>query len=182
MKKYWPHIVVLTVLVLVIAAAASQVPKLLKPPERHAPIPVQTNPRWVMTVNVVTDQRATAYTESTGARPASSGQPYTLGSVAVHPETPGGDPTKPIIPYGTTIRLINPKHITIQGQKFNHLKVIDTGDVYWSLRNESPYWIDLYFGTTGSWSYREASRFGVKKVDYYWFHVIDENGPVTGVK
>lgn len=136
-----------------------------------APGVSQSSPPWVMAVSIARQQAATAYTESPGSPPSASGKPYRLGLVAVHPNIPGGNPLDPIIPFGTTIHLIDPTYLTVAGREFSSFEVADTGDVNWSLRGESPYWIDVYYGPTSSWTFQEASRHGVVKVDFYWFHV-----------
>lgn len=156
-------------LMLVLARWLAPTPSLPRKPA--SPDTSQPSPLWVMAINVARQQSATAYTESPGSPPSASGKPYQLGSVAVHPRVPGGDPLEPIIPFGTTIHLINPDHISVAGQEFSSFEVADTGDVNWSLRGESPFWIDIYYGPTSTWTFREASRHGVAKVDFYWFHI-----------
>ncbi|MGI6488688.1 MAG: hypothetical protein GX964_06175 [Syntrophomonadaceae bacterium] len=152
--------------------------KIKKPPARvYRPPVTEAEPSWMMALTVVKNQASTAYTESPGAPPGAGGRPYFPGAVAVHPETPvawGGSPLEPIIPFNTSIHLLDPPSILIQGQEHKFFQVIDTGDVNWSLRRDSPYWIDLFFGTTNQWSHRKASNYGVKRVDYYWYHIAQE--------
>lgn len=183
MTRRWPPILFLIISLLGLTVVILLVLQIRNPPERslRPPASADTQPYWVMALNVAREQHTTAYTESPGSRPSASGHHYFVGSVAVHPEVPvsgGGDPLDPIIPFGTTIHLIDPPGITIHGNKYSSFKVIDTGDVNWSLRGESPYWIDLYYGPTSRSSYQDAAEHGVGTVDYYWFHVVDRKGPI----
>ena len=105
MKITWRHLAVLAgalvlVLVLVFSRQEVETPKKLAVPDRK--------PQWYL-VNRATNQVSTAYTELPGAPVSSSGRPYFIGGVAVHPKVPGGNHLDPIIPFGTVIMLENPK-------------------------------------------------------------------------
>lgn len=178
MQKNWSTVFALFLSCLIISLIVSRWLVPFPPPAKKPvpPAPSQPSPTWVMVINLAKQQLATAYTESPGSRPTASGQPYRLGSVAVHPKTPGGNPLDPIIPFGTTIHLLNPGYMTIGGQKFTDFEVTDTGDVNWSLRGESPFWIDVYYGPTSNWTFQQASQHGVTRVDFYWFHLVSHSG------
>ncbi|MGE5404127.1 MAG: hypothetical protein ACM3PP_04225 [Candidatus Saccharibacteria bacterium] len=143
-------------------------------PLKKTPIPKKplAQKQWYL-VNHAVHQVSTAYTEPPGAPLAASARPYFLGSVAVHPKVPGGSQIDPIIPFGTIIMLENPKTIKVQGRDINAFTVLDTGDAYWSLWPDSPYWIDVYFGTGEYWNTKAASDYGKKFVDYYWYEPIE---------
>lgn len=153
---------ILTMLTIVVMLATSY-PRNPIPPKK--PVPRVDPP---MLVNTAYHQVTTAYTELTGAPPTASGQPYFIGAAAVHPRIPGGSHLEPIIPFGTVIRLINPKYITVDGQRLNAFTVVDTGDADWALWPASPYWFDIYFGAGGYWSNKAARDYGKQYVDYYW--------------
>lgn len=133
--------------------------------------PLPENREWYLVVKAF-NQASTAYTEPAGSPLTASARPYSIGSVAVHPRVPGGSQVEPIIPFGTIIYLDNPKKITIQGQEFNAFTVLDTGDANWALWPDSPYWVDLYFGTSNYWNNKAASEYGMKRIDYHWYEPI----------
>lgn len=124
--------------------------------------------KWYL-INKVEHQVSTAYTEPYRAPVSSSGRPYFIGGVAVHPKVPGGSHLDPIIPFGTVIYLAKPQSITINNRSLNAFVVIDTGDANWSLWPDSPYWVDFYFGPTNYWNQKAASSYGKRYIDYYWF-------------
>ncbi|MGE5544312.1 MAG: hypothetical protein ACM3UW_05000 [Bacillota bacterium] len=165
MKVNWRHIAALagvSALLFMLVSSRQEIETPKKPT-----IPVR-KPQWYL-VNRATDQVSTAYTENPGAPVSSSGRPYFVGAVAVHPKVPGGNHLDPIIPFGTVIMLENPKSITIQGQRLNAFTVIDTGDANWSRYGDSPYWVDFYFGTGNYWNNQEARNYGQRTIDYYWY-------------
>lgn len=136
-------------------------------PEKR-PVPTTPEPTWYVMFSVK-KQTATAYTESSWAPVSSSGKGYFLGAVAVHPRYPvnsGGSPRQPIIPYGTVLHLHQP--VKIHGKPYSAVKVIDTGDINYRLWSNSPYWIDVYHGTTDYWNNVNANKFGTNEVDYFW--------------
>lgn len=114
----------------------------------------------------VKDQKVTAYVDEATVSLSSSGRNYFTGAVAVHPIYSGADPRKPIIPFGTTLYLDKP--IMVQGQERTSFEVIDTGDVYYRLWSEYPYWFDVYFGTGNYYNRKDARDFGTDLVSYYW--------------
>ncbi len=117
----------------------------------------------------VENQRATAYVEEAYAPVAANGQAYFIGGVAMHPFYPinaGGSPLKPAIPFGTTLYLEKP--VKVQGQEYTSFQVMDTGDVYYILWPEYPYWVDIYFGTANYYNQLDANNFGTDQVSYYW--------------
>lgn len=180
MIKRWQYMVSLVILLVYSVLVFPRILQIIRPPERSLPPPpAQSQPSWVMALNIVKAQPTTTYTGSPASGPSASGRPYYPGSVAVHPRTPESDPRDPIIPFGTRIHLLNPEYMTIQGQKFRSFEVVDTGDVNWSLHGESPYWIDIYYGPTSGWSYQHAANHGVRTANFYWFHVVGNDGPLT---
>lgn len=139
---------------------------LVNPPSKKPHI--QEKGKWYI-VFTAKDQRVTAYTAYPGATKAASGKDVFLGSVAVHPRVPknqGGSVFEPVIPFGTRIYLKEP--ITVQGNSYDSFIVLDTGDVNYRLWKDSPYWIDVYWGTFNSYSVAEAHEFGVELTDYFW--------------
>lgn len=140
----------------------------LKPAPSPAPSEPQPapEPQWYVQFTVK-NTKITAYTESSYALPASSGQPYTLGGIAVHPIYPGADPRIPRIPFGTRVYLNKP--VVINGQNYDTFTVIDTGDVNYRLWSQRPYWFDIYYGPADYWSNQGAKKFGVQERDYTWF-------------
>ncbi|MDD4802608.1 MAG: hypothetical protein PHF24_06665 [Syntrophomonas sp.] len=131
--------------------------------------PAQTEPKWYVQFSV-SGQKATYYTEAPQAPASASSHGYFLGSGAVHPLYPindGGDALKPIIPFGTVLYLSAP--VEIQGNNYNSLVVNDTGDVYYGLWRNYPYWVDIYAGQANYYTNKEAYKSGVKLVDYYWY-------------
>ena len=162
-SKYRLYAIVILVGLLLLGAIIWWVNQL--EPERR---PVPTDEDWAVMFSVE-DQRCTAYTNHSGNALSSSGQSYFFGAVAVHPRYPvnaRGDPLQPIIPYDTVLYLREP--LEINGQSFATLQVIDTGDVNYRLHADSPYWIDVYYGSGDYWSRSNAREFGVKDIDYYW--------------
>jgi len=118
----------------------------------------------------VENQRATAYVEEAYAPVAANGQDYFIGGAAMHPLYPvnyGGSPLEPIIPFGTTLYLS--EAIEVQGREYTSVQVMDTGDIYYGLWPESPYWLDIYFGTANYYNHLDARAFGTDEVSYYWF-------------
>lgn len=118
----------------------------------------------------VRDQKSTSYTEETGAPKAASGSHYFLGSGAVHPMYRlnfGGDPRKPIIPFGTVLYFDEP--VLVHDKYYDQLIVNDTGDVYYGLWPASPYWVDVYYGASNSYNIRSAGKYGVKNISYKWY-------------
>lgn len=139
-----------------------------RPDAEKKPVPKVSEPEWYVVFSTK-NQTATAYTDPSGSTISSSGKKYFLGSVAVHPRYPvnqGGNPLKPIIPYGTILHLSQP--INIHGREYSSVKVIDTGDVNYRLWSQSPYWIDVFFGTSAYWTNRNAQEFGTDAVTYHW--------------
>ena len=122
--------------------------------------------KWYIRFSVK-DQTSTAYTEEAGAPLAANGKEYFIGGIAVHPRYPGSDPRIPLIPFGTKIYLTKP--ITIQGQEYSTLTVMDTGDIYYGLWSGSPYWFDVYFGQSTYYNGKVAREYGTLPVDYYWY-------------
>lgn len=131
-----------------------------------APETQQTETEWYVKFSVK-GQKSTAYVEHSQAQRPSSGGRYYIGGVAVHPIYPGADPRKPIIPYGTLIYLEEP--LNVNGRPMSAFKVIDTGDIYYGRYGKTPYWFDVYWGSTNYYSNQSASKFGIKTVDYYWY-------------
>lgn len=126
-------------------------------------------PRWYIKFSVQ-DQKATYYTESSQAPASASSQGYYIGSGAVHPQYPlnaGGNARQPIIPFGTRLYLSRP--VEIQGKSYDSLVVNDTGDVYYSLWRNYPYWVDVFAGTAGYYANKTALQAGVDRIDYYWY-------------
>ncbi|MGE5449962.1 MAG: hypothetical protein ACM3PA_01130 [Methanomassiliicoccales archaeon] len=120
---------------------------------------------------VARQQMTTGYTEPSWGPPASSGAGYFVGSIAVHPRVAtqwNGDPRNPIIPFGTAIHFINPSSVKINDTWYDTLIVNDTGDTNLGLWSAYPYWLDLYFGPTATWSNQSARAYGTNKVDFYW--------------
>lgn len=89
------------------------------------------------------------------------------GRSSLHPVNYGGSPLQPVIPFGTTLYLEEP--VLVQGKEYTSFKVMDTGDVYYGLWPDSPYWLDIYFGTANYYNRLEAKDFGTPRVSYYWF-------------
>ncbi|KUG03969.1 hypothetical protein ASZ90_018632 [hydrocarbon metagenome] len=117
----------------------------------------------------VEDQQATGYVAEAYSPITSSGEVCFIGGVAMHPVYPinaGGDPLIPAIPFGTTLYLDKP--INVQGKEYTSFQVMDTGDVYYGLWPEYPYWVDIYFGTANYYNRLDAINFGTEKVSYYW--------------
>lgn len=115
----------------------------------------------------VQNQKTTAYVEPNLEQLASSGGGYYIGGVAVHPLKPGSDPRNPIIPFGTMIYLDEP--LQVQGREMSAFKVIDTGDVAYGRYGSTPYWFDIYWGQSDYYNVQEASKFGIKTVNFYWY-------------
>lgn len=136
------------------------------PPPTKKITPTEKSYHWYVQFSVK-NQKSTAYVEEAGAPLASSGISYFIGGVAVHPLYPGASPLDPAIPFGTTIFLNKP--VEVQGQSLQAFKVIDTGDVNFGRFGSSPYWFDIFWGTAGYYNTRQASDYGAKTVDYYWF-------------
>ncbi|MDD3853995.1 MAG: hypothetical protein PHD40_10150 [Syntrophomonadaceae bacterium] len=156
---------VLAVLFIVLLAIAIRQPGSDKKPLPQTKSP---EPQWYVVFSVK-NQKATAYTEASQAPISSGGKEYALGTIAVHPLVPsqyGGDPRVPMIPFNTEIILSRP--ITIQGNEYDSLKVIDTGDINYRLWPEYPYWIDVFHGTTNYYSHKAALNYGTDLIDYYW--------------
>lgn len=149
---------------------------LLSPPAKKTlppspPPKAEKTPAEDYLICVASQQMTTGYTEAGSAPPGSSGQGYFPGSVAVHPRVGtqwGGDPRHPIIPFGTTLHLLDPQAVKINDQWYDTLIVNDTGDTNMRLWSAYPYWLDLYFGSTNYWSNRSARDYGTRKADYYW--------------
>ncbi len=118
----------------------------------------------------VKDQKSTAYTEEVGAPLASNGKTYFVGGAAVHPRYPlheGGEARTPIIPFGTTLYLSKP--VDILGTSYDQLIVADTGDVYYGLWRNYPYWVDVYHGRSYGYNLTQAGKYGVKPITYSWY-------------
>jgi len=126
---------------------------------------VTPQPEWYIQFTVK-NQKITAYTESSTARRAASGQHYSQDGIAVHPIYPGVDPRIPLIPFDTIIWLNEP--IEIHGQTYDSFRVIDTGDIYYGLWGNKPYWFDIYYGTANYYNNKGAREFGVQERDYNW--------------
>lgn len=142
-------------------AAPPRKPEIIKPGPRQ-------EGKWYV-VFKVKQQRITAYTAYPGATKASSGKDCFLGSAAVHPRIPqnqGGSVFEPVIPFETQLFFSEP--ITIQGQEYRDFTVLDTGDVNYRLWKQYPYWVDIYWGTSSSYTVGEAHEFGVNLADYFW--------------
>ncbi|MGI5880373.1 MAG: hypothetical protein ACOX6L_07250 [Syntrophomonadaceae bacterium] len=155
----------LALLFIMIIAVAIRQPGPAKNPSPQIDSP---EPEWYVVFSV-NNQKATAYTEAAQAPISSGGQEYALGTIAVHPLVPsqyGGDPRVPMIPFNTEIILSRP--MTIQGNEYDTLKVIDTGDINYRLWAEYPYWIDVFHGTTNYYSNKAALNYGTDLIDYYW--------------
>ncbi len=157
-------------LVLVLIAAPISCSKSSKsiPPESKKP-PAAENSKWYVQFSAH-KQRSTAYTEERGAPVAADGSAYFLGGIAVHPRYPanaGGDPRQPLIPFGTEIFLDEP--VVVQGQKYNTLKVMDTGDINYSLWPGHPYWFDIYYGPADYNNNASAQKYGIPLTDYHWY-------------
>ncbi|NLW92347.1 MAG: hypothetical protein GXY34_12205 [Syntrophomonadaceae bacterium] len=138
-------------------------------PQGKKPLSKKQEPKWYIQFSVK-DQRSTAYTEEAGAPLASNGQPYFLGGIAVHPRYPlqyGGDPRVPLLPYGTVIYPNKP--IKIQGDYYNALTVMDTGDVNYGLWENHPYWFDVYYGSGNYWANQAAREYGTPLTSYSWY-------------
>lgn len=117
----------------------------------------------------VENQQATAYVGESYRPIAASGEVCFIGGLAMHPLYPlnkGGNPLEPVIPFGTTLYLEEP--ILVQGQEYKSFQVMDTGDVYYGLWRDSPYWLDIYFGTANYYNRQDAKAFGTQRVNYYW--------------
>ncbi|MEA1962343.1 MAG: hypothetical protein U9N81_13930 [Bacillota bacterium] len=149
------------------------VPETKKPDIVQPEVPEKTETKqktsWYVKFSVE-DQKSTSYTEETGAPVSASGKTYTLGSGAVHPLYPlnaGGNALTPIIPFGTTIFLTKP--IDILGEKYDQLVIKDTGDVYYGLWRNSPYWVDVYYGRSNSYNIKSAQNYGVNPISYSWY-------------
>lgn len=126
-------------------------------------------PKWYVQFSVK-GQKSTYYTEVAQAPASASTKGYFLGSGAVHPRYPlnaGGEARQPIIPFGT--RLYLSESVEIQGNKYDSLVVNDTGDVYYGLWRNYPYWVDVYGGQTNYYTNKSAFKSGVKLIDYYWY-------------
>jgi hypothetical protein len=164
-KVNWQHLATIAGVLALLFMLLSSRQEIEMPKKPNLPAPKS---QWYL-INRATNQASSAYTELPGTPVSSSGRPYFIGGVAVHPKVPGGDHLDPIIPFGTVIMLENPKSITIQGQKLNAFTVIDTGDADWSRFGDSPYWVDFYFGTGNYWNNREALNYGLRNIDYYWY-------------
>jgi 3D (Asp-Asp-Asp) domain-containing protein len=143
------------------------------PPPSKKPVPEKkidaSKAKWYIQFSVK-EQKATAYTEAASAPASSAGREYFIGSGAVHPRYPlnsGGEARSPIIPFGTTLYLLEP--VEVQGEKYSELVVNDTGDVYYGLWPSHPYWVDVYFGTTNYYNQQSASKAGVKLINYRWY-------------
>jgi len=139
------------------------------PPPSKKLLPESQPTKWYIQFSVK-DQHSTAYTEEVGAPLAANGQPYYLGGIAVHPRYPiqyGGDPRTPLIPYGTVIYPEKP--IKIQGDYYNALTVMDTGDVDYGLWENHPYWFDVYYGSGNYWANQSARSFGTPLTSYSWY-------------
>jgi 3D (Asp-Asp-Asp) domain-containing protein len=129
----------------------------------------QADLKWYIKFSVK-NQQATAYVGESYAPLSASGEYCFMGGVAVHPLHPvnyGGSPLQPVIPFGTTLYLEEP--VLVQGKEYTSFKVMDTGDVYYGLWPDSPYWLDIYFGTANYYNRLEAKDFGTPRVSYYWF-------------
>ncbi len=169
--KQFLKIILITVIITISSICLSscgqkkEVPRVKSPPQAKKELPSI----WYVRFSVK-DQRSTAYTEESGAPKAANGQPYFLGGIAVHPRYPindGGSPLQPILPFGTVIFLETP--VTIQGQEYDSLTVMDTGDVYYGLWPNYPYWIDIFHGTSNYYNVKEARDYGIPLTNYYWY-------------
>ena len=139
-------------------------------PEKPLPSQPEITPQpepaeWYIQFSVKA-QKVTAYTDSSAAHRASSGQHYSQNGIAVHPIYPGADPRIPLIPFDTIIWLNEP--IEIHGQAYDSFRVIDTGDIYYRLWGDYPYWFDIYYGSANYYNNKAAREFGVKEMDYNW--------------
>ncbi len=124
--------------------------------------------KWYIKFSVE-DQQATAYVAEAYSPITASGEVCFIGGVAMHPVYPinaGGNPLIPSIPFGTTLYLDKP--VEVQGKEYTSFQVMDTGDVYYGLWPEYPYWVDIYFGTANYYSRLDAKDFGTEKVSYSW--------------
>jgi hypothetical protein len=142
-----------------------------KKPLPPAPSKVTQSKSEDYLICVASQQMSTGYTEPSWGPPASSTKGYQIGTVAVHPRIAtqwSGDPRDPIIPFGTTIHLLNPSAVKVNGKWYDSLMVNDTGDVNLGLWSAYPYWFDIYFGSTEYWSTTAARAYGTHKIDYYW--------------
>ncbi len=132
-------------------------------------LPPAPEPVWFVRF-AVEDQKSTYYTEHPQAPASASARGYFLGSGAVHPRYPlnaGGEAREPIIPFGTTLFLAQP--VQIQGDWHDTLEVNDTGDVYYGLWRNYPYWVDVYAGATNYYTQKAALESGVDLIDYHWY-------------
>jgi hypothetical protein len=174
MVRNWRVLIIPATIILVFAAGLfiyfikqpDQVPQ--KP---NTVQPPTDNPKFTWYIKFsVKDQKSTSYTEAASAPVAASGKRYFIGSGAVHPRYPlnaGGNPIQPIIPFGTTVYLDKP--ININGKDYKSLVINDTGDVYYGLWQDHPYWIDVYYGTTNYYSDKNARDAGVRLINYSWY-------------
>lgn len=145
--------------------------KPLPPSELNEPpvLPPVPEPHWYVRFSV-DNQKSTYYTEHPQAPASASARGYFLGSGAVHPLHPlnqGGEARQPIIPFGTTLFLAKP--VMIQGDWYDTLQVNDTGDIYYGLWRNYPYWVDVYAGATNYYTQKAALEGGVDLINYHWY-------------
>lgn len=163
-RWFWLGCVLLAVLLIAFLMPVLR-PKPQQTPQKPVE-PPQAQTQWYVKFSVK-NQRSTAYVESIGAPKSSSGQPYYVGAVAVHPMQPGSDPRKPLVPFGTIIYTDQP--IQVQGREISAFKVIDTGDILYGRYGSYPYWFDIYMGSANSYNSKQASNYGIKPISYYWY-------------
>ncbi len=140
-----------------------------KKPESKTKITQSNDKKWYIRFSVK-QQKTTAYTEETNALRPANGKTYFIGGIAVHPRSPvqsGGNQLQPLLPFGTVIYLKEP--IKIQDKEYKSLTVMDTGDVNYGLWSAYPYWFDAYYGSSNYYNIKEARKYGVPQVDYYWY-------------
>ncbi|MGE5391035.1 MAG: hypothetical protein ACM3PE_08210 [Deltaproteobacteria bacterium] len=162
-------VILLFMLLFITALSGCSSKKESSPQPAKKPLSKKQEPKWYIQFSVK-DQHSTAYTEEAGAPLAANGQPYYLGGVAVHPRYPiqyGGDPRTPLLPFGTVIYPDKP--IKIQGDYYNALTVMDTGDVDYGLWENHPYWFDVYYGSGNYWANQTARKFGTPLTSYSWY-------------
>jgi hypothetical protein len=172
-----PFIIVISFIALFLIFLGNPKPEQKPPPPTDIAQPqpeeeiTKVEPKWYVQFSVK-GQKSSYYTEAPQA-PASasaSAKGYFLGSGAVHPRYPlnaGGEARQPIIPFGTRLYLSEP--VEILGNKYDSLVVNDTGDVYYRLWRNYPYWVDIYAGQTNYYTNKAALKSGVKMIDYSWY-------------
>ena len=117
-----------------------------------------------MTIVSKTNQDSTAYVSKEGALTASGKTPE-IGMCAMHINvtTKTGNTNGSPIKLGTTIYMDNP--VNVNGTNYTSFVVEDRG----APEGRTKYWIDIYFGLTGS-HYTDAINYGVQTVSYRYYY------------